>query len=139
MVLKSLHSWILLFFTAIFLLSGSFYLVSEATRTVRAESESEVFENLEVKTVQLGNGIYGLALVDKADMRILVYQFNPKSPHGKLELIAARDFRYDQQLKDYNNAEPTPKKVREIIEKLGSVDDIIKKKTEKELMWEIKP
>ena len=59
--------------------------------------------------VQIRPGIEGIALIDKQNYTICIYQYQMHRPdHESLVLLAARSFRYDVLLEDFNTAEPKP-------------------------------
>ena len=67
--------------------------------------------------VQLRPGMDGIALIDTANSTICIYQYQAHRPvHDSFVLLAARSFRYDCQLVEYNTAEPRPEQVRQLIQ-----------------------
>ena len=62
---------------------------------------------------------YGLYLIDLKHATICVYQYLPAS--RRLRLMAARTFAFDRQLDDYNNAPPTPREVKKLVEQQRSL------------------
>ncbi len=76
--------------------------------------------NIVVVPVQLGRDSYGIAMVDQLEQRIWVYELNSRGgTHNRLRLLAARNFKYDRLLDDYNTGEPKPEQVKEILERLS--------------------
>lgn len=70
---------------------------------------------------QISDKTYGLYLVDYEKSTICVYQFLPNS--HKLRLMAARTYRYDVQLDEFNTHDPLPREVRDLVQqqkRLGS-------------------
>jgi len=66
--------------------------------------------------VEFRPGYEGTALIDKENYTICIYQYQFTRPaHERLVLLAARSFRYDRQLADYNTAEPRPDQVKDIL------------------------
>jgi len=63
---------------------------------------------------QITKDSYGLYLVDVKRQALSVYQWLPAS--RKLRLMAARTFKYDVQLDDYNADKPTPSEVKRLVE-----------------------
>ncbi len=65
---------------------------------------------------QIDEDTYGLYLVDLANQTICIYQYLPRS--RKLRLMAARTYRFDVQLDDFNN-DPAmnPDEVKKLIER----------------------
>lgn len=65
---------------------------------------------------QLTHDSYGLWMVDTRNATMCVYQWLP-SPENKLRMVAARTFKYDVQLDDWNNAEKnSPRDIKEMVE-----------------------
>lgn len=76
--------------------------------------------NIVVVPVQLGRDSYGIAMVDQIEQRIWVYELNSRGgAHNRLRLLAARNFKYDRLLDDYNTGEPKPEQVKKILERLS--------------------
>ena len=76
--------------------------------------------NIVVVPVQLGRDSYGIAMVDQLEQRIWVYELNSRGgTHNRLRLLAARNFKYDRLLDDYNTGEPKPGQVKKILERLS--------------------
>ena len=66
--------------------------------------------------IQLMHGIQGIALIDKKNYTLCIYQLQQHRPgQQKLVLLATRSFRYDIQLQEFNTAEPTPAMVKQLI------------------------
>ena len=64
--------------------------------------------------LQLAAGREGLALIDRQNRTICLYQYQLHRPaHERFVLVAARSFQYDTLLEDYNNADPHPEKVKQ--------------------------
>ncbi|MBN1763804.1 MAG: hypothetical protein JW860_00980 [Sedimentisphaerales bacterium] len=111
-----------------FLLTITFILISMAAilfvRTPARLSASDDTENqgqdslamIVAMPIQLGPGVEGIALIDKQNQTLCVYQYQAYRPaHERLVLLAVRSFRYDVLLEDYNTAEPRPTEVKNII------------------------
>ena len=63
---------------------------------------------------QLGPMTFGLYLMDVDSGTICVYKALPDNNHFRL--MAARSFKYDRFLEDYNNEPLTPKEVQKLVE-----------------------
>jgi len=63
---------------------------------------------------QLGPATFGLYLMDVDAGTICVYRANPEI--SRFRLMAARSFRNDRFLEDYNNETPTPRDVQRLID-----------------------
>ena len=73
--------------------------------------------NVELIPVQLSPNNQGFVILDKQNHTMCLYQYQATRPaHERLVLLAARSFRYDTQLEDYNTAEPRPEAVRRLLE-----------------------
>ena len=80
------------------------------------------FERSEILVVpmQLDRDCYGLAMVDTVGQTLWIYEINNRGPaYSRLKLVAARSWRYDKQLEQYNTAEPKPEQVKALLEGLG--------------------
>ena len=70
--------------------------------------------------VQIGHDSYGLAMVDTVGQTLWIYKLNDGEPaDSRLELVAARSWRYDRLLQNYNTAEPKPEQVKMLLRNLG--------------------
>ena len=77
--------------------------------------------NLMALTVQIYPGSEAIVLIDKDRQTLCLYQYRPDvPPHEGFALLAARNFRNDFELEDFNNAEPTPATIRNMIDKMMS-------------------
>jgi hypothetical protein len=63
--------------------------------------------------VQLGRGMYGFVLLDTRRHSLAVYRLD--GAVSRLRLMAARDYRYDLRLKDFDNSSPTPVQVKKLL------------------------
>ncbi len=73
-----------------------------------------------VVPIQLGRNSYGIAMVDRTEERIWIYEVVSRGgTHNRLRLLAARNFKYDRLLDDYNTGEPKPEQVKKILERLS--------------------
>ncbi len=70
--------------------------------------------------VQIERDSYGLAMVDIVGQTLWIYELNNRGPaHNRLRLLAARSWRYDRLLQQYNTAVPKPEQVKMLLESLG--------------------
>jgi len=59
----------------------------------------------------------GIAIIDRTRYTICLYQYQPRRPaHERFVLVAARSFRYDCRLEDYNTASPRPAEVKQMLQ-----------------------
>jgi hypothetical protein len=73
-----------------------------------------------VVPIQLERDSYGLAMVDTVEQTLWIYGLGDKgTAYNRLKLLAARSWRYDRLLQQYNTAEPKPEQVKAIIETLS--------------------
>ena len=92
-------------------------------RPSSADSENTIGEvsqtplaAVEAVPILLRPGVEGLALIDKKNYTICIYQYQMhQSANERLVLLAPRSFRYDVQLEDYNTAEPRPAAIKELV------------------------
>src|SRR5688572_12769134 len=64
---------------------------------------------------QFSSNTWGCYLMDVDSQTLAAYQYLP-GEHA-LRLVAARNFRYDRKLGNYNTANPSPQEVKELVEK----------------------
>jgi hypothetical protein len=64
---------------------------------------------------QFSENIWGCYIMDVDQQTLCAYTVTGNPP--QLKLIAARDFRYDRRLKNYNTQHPTPQEVKDLVEK----------------------
>ena len=89
-------------------------------RTASAELAPQTLASTIAFPIQFRPGVEGVALIDNENQTICIYQYDLNRPaHERLVLLAARSFRYDRRLTDYNTASPRPHEVRDLIS-LGS-------------------
>ena len=80
---------------------------------------SQPVENWQILVipVQLERNAYGLAMVDIVNQTLWVYQLSNTGPvYNRLQLLAARSWRYDRLLQQYNTADPKPQQVKMLLE-----------------------
>lgn len=65
-------------------------------------------------TGQLDKTTYGLWMMDVDAGTVWCYEYNPLK--GRMRLAAARSFRYDRYLEDYNQADPSPEMVQMLLQ-----------------------
>jgi hypothetical protein len=88
-----------------------------AEATLQEISEGDVL----VVPIQIDRDNYGIAMVDTSRQSLWIYELNRRAAaHNRLRLLAARSWKYDKLLEDYNTAEPKPKQIKELLERLGS-------------------
>ena len=69
--------------------------------------------------VQIERDTYGLAMVDTASQTLWIYELSSRGPvHSRLKLLAARSWRYDRLLQQYNTSEPKPQQVKALLQHL---------------------
>ena len=64
---------------------------------------------------QFSQRAWGAYVMDVDAQTLIAYKFDPAAT--QLQLVAARDFRYDRRLTNFNAGAPTPQDVRRIVEK----------------------
>jgi len=86
----------------------------------QAQLQTGMEDGIMVIPVQIGRDSYGLAMVDTAEQTLWIYEINNRGPaYNRLRLLAARSWRYDRLLQQYNTAEPKPEQVKILLESLG--------------------
>ena len=66
--------------------------------------------------VEVKPGYEAIALVDKENETLSLYQYDfSRASHERLVLLAARSFRYDRMLEDYNTAQPRPEEIKQLV------------------------
>ena len=89
---------------------------------VNAQLKTFGEDRITVFPVQLERNTAGIVMVDKVDQTLWIYRINNSGPaHNRLELLAARSWKYDRLLQQYNSAEPKPEQIRLLLEQLGQL------------------
>jgi hypothetical protein len=86
---------------------------------------------------QLGPQTFGLYLMDIDSETITVYRAMPEN--SRLRLMAARSFKSDRFLTDYNNDKPTPGDVQKLVTEQRRRQEEEKKTAEPTVSQEPKP
>ncbi len=68
---------------------------------------------------QLGEKIWGVYLLDVDAQTLAAYAYDARS--GRLKLAAARSYRYDRRLEDFNTSDPSPDEVRQLVERQARI------------------
>ena len=68
-----------------------------------------------VMPAQFSKDVYGCYLLDVDAQTLAVYRFDPLDK--QLRLTAARNFRYDRKLANFNTSVPSPMEVKEMLDK----------------------
>jgi hypothetical protein len=114
------NPFILLLVIAVTTVTAALLLINQSEVLANPASDIPILPgqaNIQLVPVQLAPGIIGFALIDASNYTFCIYEFNPRrAEHERLALIAVRNFRFDSQLEDYNNAEPRPSQVRQWVE-----------------------
>lgn len=104
--------------------------------TAHAQPQTGTENNILLVPVQIGRDTYGLAMVDTIGQTVWIYQLNDRGPeHSRLKLFAARSWRYDRLLRQYNTSEPKPEQVKILLENLEQPQK--KQQTSESNIWEI--
>jgi hypothetical protein len=64
---------------------------------------------------QFSENVWGCYIMDVDQQTLCAYTVSGSPP--QLKLVAARDFRFDRRLKNYNTQHPSPQEVKELVEK----------------------
>jgi hypothetical protein len=104
----------------VFLAGGRLGPPENARAELPAGGDAAVF----AVPVQIARDSYGLVMVDTAAQTLWVYEMNSRGPaFNRLRLLAARSWRYDRLLQQYNTGEPTPEQVKALVENMGRLQD----------------
>ncbi len=74
-------------------------------------------------TGQLDKNRYGLFMLDVDSSNVWCYEYLPST--RKLKLVAARSFRWDRYLENYNNDELTPSQVQVLLKEQNRIEERI--------------
>ena len=80
--------------------------------------------NISVIPLQLSRDTYGLAMVDSLNQNICIYKLNDRGTvQSRFQLYAARSFKYDRLLQQYNTDEPKPQQIKMMLENWSKKTD----------------
>jgi hypothetical protein len=99
----------------------SLTLLAGTTRGPRHTTGETTRDNGQVIAVplQLERDRYGLAMVDTGLETLWIYEISHRGPaYQTLRLLAARSWKYDRHLEQFNNSEPTVEQVKRLLENL---------------------
>ena len=114
--------WLVPAFIVLAVLCLFFVIAAKLGSPANAQAELQTRQDAGILAipVQLERDSYGLVMVDTAGQTMWLYELNARGPaHNRLRLLAARSWRYDRLLQQYNTAEPKPEQVKMLLEKLG--------------------
>jgi hypothetical protein len=121
MSLKTTKQWVLPVFiglglATVFFTGTKFNLPAP----LQAQYQAPMENNIMVVPIQFDRESYGIAMVDTVGQTIWIYQLSDRGPvYNRLKLLAARTWKYDKLLEQYNTAEPKPEQVRALLRNLG--------------------
>lgn len=101
-----------------------FFMGGKLGSSAGAEAELQTGGNgrILVVPVQIERDSYGLAMVDTVGQTLWIYELNSRGPaHKWLRLLAARSWRYDRLLQEFNTDKPKPEQVKMLLESLGQL------------------
>ena len=113
-------SFIVLFLVGVF--AGT-RLISPVT----AKTDDPVVKADQVKVIPLqgSRDNYALAMIDTKLQTIWFYEVNSRAAtHNRLRLLAARSWKFDRLLDQYNTAEPTPPQVELLLERMAGQQEM---------------
>ena len=109
-----LMGWIPLVITVLATTGAVFLLGRQLTARADKDEKPSNPATLTAFPIQIAPGFDGIVLIDHLNRNLCIYQYQARNPsHQRLSLLAARNFKYDLQLEDYNNADPRPATVKE--------------------------
>ncbi len=109
------------FFLALLIVAVLLACIEIPTQSACADEQNITSSNLTVFPIQIGRDSYGIAMVDSASEHMWVYEISKSGSNRRLRLIAARDWKFDKQLSQYNTSEPTPEQVKVLLEKANNI------------------
>ncbi len=80
-----------------------------------------------VMPAQFSGNVWGCYILDVDQQTLCAYNVTGSPP--KLKLIAARDFRYDRRLRNYNTDTPSPQEVQDLVAKEQASGRVIDRPT----------
>jgi len=90
---------------------------SGSPASANAEPQTSSKNEILVVPIQIEREKHGLAMVDMVNQTLWIYELNSIGPaHNRLRLLAARSWKYDRLLKQYNTSEPKPEQVKMLLE-----------------------
>ena len=99
--------------TAVMLLSRE---GSAAGNVLAGEADGGPWSAVIAFPVQLGSS-QAIVLVDRKNETFCLYQYQMnQAPNERLVFLAARSYRHDRLLEDFNTAEPRPEDIRKVLE-----------------------
>jgi len=124
-----LPAFIILGALGLFVIAGRLGLPSN----VQAQLQTGMKDGILVVPIQLDRDSYGLAMVDTLGQTMCIYEINNRGPaHSRLKLLAARSWKYDRLLQQYNTAEPKPEQVRILLETLVQQQKTLNRKKQQD-------
>ena len=115
---RTLMGWIPLLITVLSTTSAVFLLSRQLPAQAGHDEKLTPPAALTAFPIQIAPGFDGIVLIDHQTRNLCIYQYNARNPaHERLSLLAARNFSYDLQLEDYNNADPRPATIKEWLER----------------------
>lgn len=78
---------------------------------------------------QFSSNAFGCYLMDIDAQTLCVYQFFPAD--RQLRLVAARNFRWDRRLGNFNTEKPTPEEVRQLVEQQQQSGRVLERNVER--------
>ena len=102
----------------VFFIGGKLDSPTNAQAQLQASTDGQIL----AVPIQIARDSYGLVMVDTAGQTLWIYEISSYGPaHSRLKLLAARSWRYDRLLQQYNTAEPKPEQVKMLLENLGQL------------------
>ena len=113
--------WLLPVFITIVVLC-LFFMVSRSGSAVTAQTQPQAGTDsgILVIPVQIERDKFGLAMGDTVGQTLWIYELSNRGPaYSRLKLLAARSWKYDRLLQQYNTDEPKPEQVKMLLEGIG--------------------
>ena len=88
--------------------------------TAQTQPQAGADSGILVIPVQIERDKFGLAMVDTVGQTLWIYELSNRGPaYSRLKLLAARSWKYDRLLQQYNTDEPKPEQVKMLLEGIG--------------------
>ena len=112
---RSLGKYMLAGFMGVLITCLAISVFTPATSLALPQDLPTSADGLFAVQARLSSDVYGLYLIDTKNENILLYSYGRSGARG-FRLLAARSFRYDRQLPDFNSGKPSPRQVRDWVQ-----------------------
>jgi hypothetical protein len=102
--------------SGVVLLAVALWVAIDRPAVGQALLRADLPADVEVIPVAIAPAGTGFLLVDKRNHTLCLYETRQRTDHERLTLLAARSFRQDVQLENFNCGEPSPQAVQALLE-----------------------